>query len=53
MLAETGNLHLVDVTEQAGVGHVGYGMGAAVGDYDNDGYQNLYVTNFGRNVLYH
>ena len=28
-------------------------MGVAVGDYDNDGFQDLYVTNFGRNVLYH
>jgi len=52
-LAETGRLHFTDVTEQAGVGHVGYGMGVAVGDYDNDGYQDLYVTNFGHNVLYH
>lgn len=53
MLAETGKLRFVDVTEKAGVGHVGYGMGAAVGDYDNDGFQDLYVTNFGHNVLYH
>ena len=53
MLIETGKLEFVDVSEQAGVGFVGYGMGAAVGDYDNDGYQDLYVTNFGRNVLYH
>ncbi len=53
LLSETGKLKFVDVTEQAGVGHVGYGMGVAVGDYDNDGFQDLYVTNFGRNVLYH
>lgn len=53
MLAETGELRFVDVTEKAGVGHVGYGMGAAVGDYDNDGHPDLYVTNFGPNVLYH
>jgi enediyne biosynthesis protein E4 len=53
MLAETGRLRFTDVTEQAGVGHIGYGMGVAVGDYDNDGFQDLYVTNFGRNVLYH
>src|SRR5271169_5743747 len=44
-LAETGKLHFTDVTEQAGVGHVGYGMGVAVGDYDNVGFQDLYVTN--------
>ena len=43
-----------DVTEKAGLtgaGH-GYGMGAATGDYDNDGDVDLYVTNFGMNVLY-
>lgn len=53
LLSETGKLQFVDVTEKAGVGHIGYGMGVAVGDYDNDGFQDLYVTNFGRNVLYH
>jgi hypothetical protein len=53
LLSETGKLQFVDVTEKAGVGHVGYGMGVAVGDYDNDGFLDLYVTNFGRNVLYH
>lgn len=53
LLSETGKLQFVDVTEQAGVGHIGNGMGVAVGDYDNDGFQDLYVTNFGRNVLYH
>jgi len=36
LLSETGKLAFVDVTEKAGVGHVGYGMGVAVGDYDND-----------------
>jgi enediyne biosynthesis protein E4 len=53
LLSETGKLQFEDVTEKAGVGHIGYGMGVAVGDYDNDGFQDLYVTNFGRNVLYH
>ena len=32
---------------------VGYGMGVAVGDYDNDGYEDLYVTALGGNQLYH
>jgi hypothetical protein len=45
-----------DVTEQAGLARVSdgnYGMGVAVGDYDNDGYPDLYVTNYGKNILYH
>jgi len=42
-----------DVTEKAGVHGHSYGMGAAVGDYDNDGHADLYVTNYGRNILYH
>ena len=42
----------VDVTSVAGVGDRGYGMGCAVGDYDNDGDFDLYVTNFGPDVLY-
>lgn len=53
MLVETGKLQFEDVTEKAGVAHIGYGMGAAVGDYDNDGFQDLYLTNVGSNVLYH
>jgi hypothetical protein len=52
-LSQTGKLQFVDVTERAGLSHVGYGMGAATGDYDNDGFLDLYVTNFGPNVLYH
>ena len=42
-----------DVTEKAGLKGVGYGMGVAVGDYDNDGFEDLYVTAFGGNRLYH
>lgn len=41
-----------DVTEGAGVGDRGYGMGCTFGDVDNDGHLDLYVTNFGPNVLY-
>jgi enediyne biosynthesis protein E4 len=52
-LAESGKLSFTDVTEAAGVGHGGFGMGVAAGDYDNDGYIDLYVTNYGHNVLFH
>jgi hypothetical protein len=47
-----GGWKFTDVTEQAGVGDTGYGLGVAVGDYDNDGYQDIYLNNFGQNVLY-
>ena len=52
-LIESGKLSFTDVTETAGVGHRDFGMGVAAGDYDNDGFADLYVTNYGRNVLYH
>jgi len=42
-----------DVTQKAGLQGEGYGMGVAVGDYDNDGYEDLFVTGFGGNHLYH
>jgi len=41
-----------DVSEEAGVACTGYGLGAAAGDYDNDGHPDLYVSNFGPKVLY-
>ncbi len=42
----------VDVTSAASVGDTGYGLGCCVGDYNNDGYMDIYVTNYGPNVLY-
>lgn len=48
-----GNLKFEDVTERAGLTHTGWGQGACVGDYDNDGHEDLFVTYYGHNVLYH
>ncbi len=42
-----------DVTEKAGVANERWGVGVAVGDYDNDGWPDIYVANFGKNRLYH
>jgi hypothetical protein len=42
-----------DVTDKAGVGGAGYAMGGAVGDFDNDGWPDIYVTGYGGNTLYH
>jgi len=42
-----------DVTRKAGLTHSGWGQGCCVGDYDNDGFDDLFVSYFGRNVLYH
>ncbi len=47
-----GNWQFVDVTDAAGVGDTRHGLGATVGDYNNDGYPDLYVSNFAENVLY-
>ncbi|HZC65839.1 MAG TPA: VCBS repeat-containing protein, partial [Candidatus Dormibacteraeota bacterium] len=42
-----------DVTLKAGVAHSGWGQGVCIGDYDNDGHEDLFITYFGKNVLYH
>jgi len=48
----TGNGVFVDVTDKAGVRDRRWGLGAAAADYDNDGWIDLYVTNYGRSTLY-
>jgi hypothetical protein len=42
-----------DVTDRAGLTATGWGQGACVGDYDNDGYDDIFVTQYGKNRLYH
>jgi enediyne biosynthesis protein E4 len=42
-----------DVTAKSGLIHYGWGQGVCVGDYDNDGFDDIYVTSFGKNVLFH
>lgn len=48
-----GKIHFTDITKAAGLTARGWGMAIAVGDYDNDGLPDLYVTGYGHNVLYH
>lgn len=42
-----------DVTREAGIAHTGWGQACCVGDYDNDGFDDLFISCWGRNVLYH
>jgi len=42
-----------DVTLKAGVGRSGWGQGCCIGDYDNDGWDDLFVTYYGQNILWH
>jgi hypothetical protein len=48
-----GGMRFEDVTQKAGLTHEGWGQGVCVGDYDNDGHEDLFVTYYGHNVLYH
>jgi hypothetical protein len=53
LFRNNGDGTFTDVTEQAGLVGVGYSMGVAAGDYDNDGFVDLYVTGFDHNQLFH
>ena len=48
-----GDLHFTDITKTSGMSARGWGMAVAIGDYDNDGLPDIYVTGYGHNVLYH
>src|SRR5271157_4600750 len=48
-----GHGHFTDVTEKAGLAGTGYDTGVAIGDYDNDGYEDIFVAGVYRNTLYH
>jgi hypothetical protein len=50
---QDGHLHFSDITLQSGLTTAGWGMGIAIGDFDNDGLPDIFVTGFGHNVLYH
>jgi hypothetical protein len=49
---QEGDLKFKDITKEAGLTTRGWGMGVAVADFDNDGWQDIYVTGYGHNVLY-
>jgi enediyne biosynthesis protein E4 len=53
LFRNNGNGTFTDVTEVSGVAGEGYSMGVAVGDYDNDGYPDIFVAGVNRNILYH
>jgi enediyne biosynthesis protein E4 len=53
LFRNNGDGTFTDVTEKAGLEGIGYSMGVAAGDYDNDGFVDLYVTGFNRNQLFH
>jgi enediyne biosynthesis protein E4 len=53
LFRNNGDGTFTDVTEKAGLAGVGYSMGVAAGDYDNDGFVDLYIAGFNRNQLFH
>src|SRR5438094_142613 len=53
LFRNNGDGSFTDVTEMAGLAGTGYDTGAAIGDYDNDGYEDIFVAGVRRNTLYH
>jgi enediyne biosynthesis protein E4 len=53
LFRNNGNGTFTDVTEQSGLAGTGYDVGVAIGDYDNDGYEDIFVGGVHRNTLYH
>jgi hypothetical protein len=53
LFRNNGDGTFTDVTQQSGLINQGWGMGVTVGDYDNDGYRDVFITNFGTNALFH
>jgi enediyne biosynthesis protein E4 len=53
LLENDGHGHFTDVTEKAGLKGTGFDIGVAIGDYDNDGYEDIFVGGVYRNTLYH
>jgi enediyne biosynthesis protein E4 len=53
LFRNNGNGSFTEVTQEANLWHSGWGQGVCVGDYDNDGWLDVFVTYYGKNVLYH
>jgi enediyne biosynthesis protein E4 len=53
LFRNNGDGTFTDVTKESGLVNQGWGVGVTVGDYDNDGYRDVFITNFGSNALFH
>ena len=53
LFRNNGDGTFTDITKESGLLNEGWGMGVTVGDYDNDGHRDVFITNFGTNALFH
>ncbi|HKF04445.1 MAG TPA: CRTAC1 family protein [Candidatus Sulfotelmatobacter sp.] len=53
LFRNNGDGTFTDVTKESGLLNQGWGMGVTIGDYDNDGFRDVFITNFGSNALFH